>query len=79
MAVPYSIGELIEALRDGDFQTRNEAAVALGELGPAAGESVPALIQSLEAEDKYLRGMPPRLWGKSAQRPGQLCRGSSGY
>jgi len=61
---PHSIAELIEALQDGDFQIRNEAAVALGELGPAARESVPALTQALEAEDKYLRSHAAAALGK---------------
>jgi len=47
-----SVGQLIEALQAGDFQTRNEAAVALGELGPEDRESVPALTVALQAEDK---------------------------
>jgi hypothetical protein len=59
-----SIAELIEALRDGDFQARNGAAVALGELGPQAAESVPALTRALEAEDKYLRSHTARALGK---------------
>jgi hypothetical protein len=43
------IAELIEALHGEDFQIRNEAALALGELGPDASESGPALTRALEA------------------------------
>src|SRR5262245_44563534 len=60
----HSIAGLIEALQDGDFQIRNEAAVALGELGPEASESVPALTRALEAEDKYLRSHAAAALGK---------------
>src|SRR5262249_17511644 len=61
---PHSIAELIEALQDGDFQIRNEAAVALGELGPEARESVPALTQALEGEAKYLHRHAAAALGK---------------
>ena len=60
----HSIAELIEELQEGDFQTRNAAAVSLGELGPEARESVPPLTRSLEAEDKYLRAHAAAALGK---------------
>src|SRR5215475_12800926 len=67
----HSIADLIGALQDGGFQIRNEAAVALGELGPEARESVPALTRALEAEDKYLRAHAAAALGKigPAARP----------
>jgi HEAT repeat protein len=60
----HSIAGLIEALRDEDFQIRNEAAVALGELGPEAREAVPGFSRTLEADDKYLRGHAAAALGK---------------
>ena len=62
--VRHSIAQLIQALQNGDFQVQNEAAVALGELGREAGESVPALTRALEAEDKYLRSHAAAALGK---------------
>src|SRR5262249_49934949 len=47
-----AVPELIKALKDDDWQVRNQAAVALGAIGPQAKAAVPALIDVLQEEDK---------------------------
>ena len=50
-----SIDELIELLSETDDNLRRNAAAALGELGPKARRSVPALTASLHDPDKKVR------------------------
>ena len=46
-AAAKAVPALIAALADADGAVRREAAVDLGEIGPAAAEAVPALIAAL--------------------------------
>ena len=46
---------LIIALRDEDASMRKKAADALGELGSAAKDAIPALTKVLKDEDKDVR------------------------
>jgi HEAT repeat protein len=47
-----AVPALIEGLKDADEQVRGVAAVALGEIGSAAGEAVPELITLLHEENR---------------------------
>src|SRR5262245_7620930 len=64
---PTAVPDLIKALEDDDWQVRNQAAVALGVIGPEAKAAVPALITVLQAEDKYLRSNGVTALGKLGQ------------
>jgi 3-methyladenine DNA glycosylase AlkC len=46
---------LIQALEDEELEVRRSAALALGEMGPAAVDAVPALIRALEDENVFVR------------------------
>src|SRR5262245_27068730 len=59
-----AVAELIKALKDDDWQVRNQAAVALGAIGPEAKAAVPALIDVLQEEDKYFRSHGAVALGK---------------
>jgi HEAT repeat protein len=59
-----AVPELIRALKDEDWQVRNQAAVALGVIGPEARAAVPALSELLQDEDKYLRSNAATAVGK---------------
>jgi HEAT repeat protein len=48
----HSVPALIDALKDGDPRVRWGAAVALGQIGPAAHTAVPALIDALKDGDR---------------------------
>src|SRR5512135_1722317 len=48
------VTQLIRALRDEDEEVRAEAAERLGDLGPAAGRAIPALITALSYEDPHV-------------------------
>ena len=47
---------LLELLEKGEWQVRNQAAVALGAIGPPAASATSALMAALQDVDKYLRG-----------------------
>src|SRR5262245_6283433 len=59
-----AVPELIEALKDDDWQVRNQAAEVLGVIGPDAKAAVPALIDVLQEEDKYFRSHGAVALGK---------------
>ena len=61
---PRAVPELINALKDDDWQIRNQAAVVLGTIGPEAKAAVPALIDVLGEEDKYFRSHAAVALGK---------------
>jgi HEAT repeat protein len=52
---PSEKGSLINALRSPREKTREEAAKALGNLGPKAGEAIPALVVALADKDPSVR------------------------
>ena len=76
-----AVPDLIEALKDDDWQVRNQAAVALGVIGPGAKAAAGPLSDLLQDEDKYLRGHGATALGKlgpdarSAVRAGQRTKG----
>ena len=45
------------------------AADALGKIGPATDDVVPALVAALKDPDDDVRSLPPAPWGESARRP----------
>ncbi len=55
---------LIEAVRDNDYQVREEVVVALGRLGPRAQSAVPALIEALKDKDGGVRERSADALGK---------------
>jgi NADH dehydrogenase len=59
-----AVPELIKALKDDDWQVRNQAAVVLGAIGPESKAAVPALIDVLREEDKYFRSHGAAALGK---------------
>jgi NADH dehydrogenase len=59
-----AVPELIKALKDDNWQVRNQAAVALGAIGPEAKAAVPALIDVLQDEDRYFRSHGAVALGK---------------
>jgi HEAT repeat protein len=67
---PAAVPDLIQALKDQDWQVRNQAAVALGVIGPEAKTAVPALIDALQAEDKYLRSHAATALGQIGREAG---------
>jgi NADH dehydrogenase len=62
-----AVPELITALKDSDWHIRNQAAVALGAIGPTAKEAVPALIDVLQEQDKYFRAHGAAALGRIAK------------
>ncbi len=48
-------GSLIEKLTDEDEGIRRNAAIALGKIGPAAKDAIPALTEALKDEDEEVR------------------------
>jgi hypothetical protein len=50
-----TVSQWIEALKDKDKGTRIAAAFALGKIGPAAKDAVPALIEALKDKDRDVR------------------------
>jgi HEAT repeat protein len=46
------VAEALQALKDKDWQVRMAAAVALEEIGPRAARAIPALIQTLERDER---------------------------
>jgi HEAT repeat protein len=46
------VSEVVQALRDNDWQVRTAAAMALEEIGPRAAVAVPDLIQTLEKDKR---------------------------
>jgi HEAT repeat protein len=44
--------EALQALKDEDWQVRMAAALALEEIGPRAAPAIPALIQTLERDER---------------------------
>src|SRR5262245_50409380 len=67
---PAAVPDLIKALEDEDWEVRNQAAVALGVIGPEAKAAVPALIDVLQGEDKYLRSHAATALGKVGRQAG---------
>src|SRR5215471_2753189 len=59
-----AVPELLKALKDDDWQVRNQAAVVLGAIGPEAKAAVPALMDVLQEDDKYFRGHGAVALGK---------------
>jgi NADH dehydrogenase len=59
-----AVPELVKALKHDDWQVRNQAAVALGAIGPEAKAAVPALVDVLEEDDKYFRSHGAVALGK---------------
>src|SRR5262245_36121196 len=59
-----AVPQLAQALKDDDWQVRQQAAVALGWLGPQAKAAVGALVDALKEEDKYLRGQAAASLGQ---------------
>jgi HEAT repeat protein len=51
-AYNLDVSEALEALRDDDWQVRVAAAVALEGIGPRAALAAPALIQTLEKDER---------------------------
>jgi HEAT repeat protein len=47
-----SVPDLVKALKDDDWQVRNQAAMSLGLMGPEAKAAVPSLIDVLQGDDK---------------------------
>ena len=66
---PDAVAQIIKALRE-DWQMRNQAAVALGLIGPEARAAVPLLIDALQDEDKYLRGHAATTLGQLGRPAG---------
>lgn len=62
-APDQDIGEFIEALRDVDPFVRATAAFALGRMGPAARDAIPALVEALRDEDEDVRDAAAGYWG----------------
>ena len=56
-------GPLARTLREGKIRARWCAALALGEIGPPAAESVPALVVTLRDDNVGVRGMSARALG----------------
>ena len=54
-APKQDVPSLIEALKDKDSAVRQDAARALGGIGPAAKEAVPALTEALKDENAQVR------------------------
>jgi hypothetical protein len=67
---PAVVPDLVRALRDEAWQVRNQAAVALGAIGPEAKDAVPALGEVLQEEDKYLRSQGAAALGKIGREAG---------
>ncbi len=53
---PASVHALSVALKDTDEQVRFSAAFSLAQLGPCAGEAVPALGRALDDDNRYVPG-----------------------
>jgi HEAT repeat protein len=62
-------------LQDSDtLFVRTSAAEALGNIGPAAIEAVPALVAALkDRHDIFVSTLPGR-WGRSGRMPPTLCQ-----
>jgi HEAT repeats len=56
---------LIRLLQNGDMHDRRLAALTLGELGPAAEEAIPALLEAADDEDDGVFEMAVWLWSRS--------------
>ncbi len=56
--------EYVEKLTDQNASVRRKAAIALGRIGPAAKEAVPALITALKDENKYVRRVAAEALGR---------------
>ncbi|MFQ5795664.1 MAG: HEAT repeat domain-containing protein [Candidatus Bipolaricaulia bacterium] len=52
---PAAVPTLIKVLQDKDVDVRQEAAEALGKIGPDARDAVPALVEALRDEDWSVR------------------------
>jgi HEAT repeat protein len=50
-----AISPLLDALQDQSWQRREAAAQAMGEIGPAAVEAVPSLLEALDSKEELLR------------------------
>ena len=51
---PPDIGKLVEQLHASDTNSRRDAALQLGQVGPAAKDAVPALVKALGDSDKQV-------------------------
>ena len=60
---PSIVAPLVALLAGGDVNGRRGAMVALGELGAAASEAVPALLAALRDRDQNVRMAAPNRWG----------------
>jgi HEAT repeat protein len=60
----------IEALKDEDWLVRSNAAIALGKIGAAAKDAVPALKKALEDEDPSVRDLAAEALSR-IQRPAE--------
>ena len=58
-----TVSQLTEALKDKDRSTRMRAAEALGQIGPAAKDAVPALIEASKHEDSDTRSAAAEALG----------------
>src|SRR5215467_10681 len=61
-------GELVAALKSNDSLGRRLAAHALAEIGPAAREAVPALIEALRDRESFVRVWAAAALGESNRR-----------
>jgi hypothetical protein len=59
-----TVSQWVEALKDKDDRTRRGAAIALGQIGPAAKDAVPALIEVLKDKDDRVRNYAASALGK---------------
>src|SRR5262249_12380244 len=59
-----AVPDLIGAMKDDDWDVRNQAVTSLGDIGPEARAGVPALIDALQEEDKYFRSNAAIALGK---------------
>ena len=53
--IPSEVNSLIEKLKDPDEEVRQNAAKALGEIGPEAKAAIPALREALKDDYKAVR------------------------
>jgi tetratricopeptide (TPR) repeat protein len=64
LPLDVTVATLLETLKKGDTVERGRAARDLGKFGPTAAEAVPALIDALGEEERWLRIETARALGK---------------
>ena len=68
------LAALTAIVRGNEKRGPYEAAVALGQLGPAAAPALPALVAALGHPQPDVARAPPGPWGKWGRRPSSRCR-----